>query len=239
MQAVTSFLRSRSGVATALFVIAGLAILSWNFAIQPVLSAPDAAQSQPMLEDAGALASLDPQVADPSLDEREPLALPEAQAAERPASTLEQGTITAYITGAVRAPDVYTLPAQARIKDLVIAAGGPTDDADVEQINLAEHLKDEEHVHVPHQGDVVEARTSDAPPGTHVATGAGERININTASAAELEALSGIGKALSQRIIAYRMANGPFASVEDVLKVKGIGSALFDDIAPLITVGPN
>jgi len=144
-------------------------------------------------------------------------------------------TVIVYISGAVSAPDVYELPIDARIKDLVLAAGGLTADADPERINLAERLKDSEHIHVPRQGEspgdgaVVADTTSVAQGGS---------LDLNTASASDLDSLPGIGQSFADRIIEYRTTNGPFTSVEDLQKVKGIGAALFAKIAPLVSVGP-
>jgi len=147
-------------------------------------------------------------------------------------------TVIVYVSGAVRSPDVYQLPAAARIKDLVLAAGGLAEDADSERINLAERLVDGQHIHVRRQGEV----PPPAPEGTADPSGAAAEqsglVNINTASAAELDGLPGIGQSFAQRIVEYRTTNGPFKSVEDLQSVKGIGPAIFTKIAPLVTVGP-
>jgi competence protein ComEA len=142
-------------------------------------------------------------------------------------------TVIVYISGAVRAPDVYELPREARIKDLVLAAGGLAADAAPDRINLAERLKDSDHIHIPRAGEIAEAETVNI---------AGEAqdglLDLNTASAADLEELPGVGASIAERIIEHRSANGPFKSVEDLRSVKGIGPALFAKIAPLTTVGP-
>lgn len=143
-------------------------------------------------------------------------------------------TVIVYISGAVGAPDVYELPLDARIKDLVLAAGGLTADADPEQINLAERLKDSTHVHVPRRGESFAADAVAANTGDAAQDGL---LDLNTASASDLDGLPGIGQSFADRIIEYRTANGPFASVEDLQKVKGIGAALFAKIAPLVSVG--
>jgi competence protein ComEA len=146
-------------------------------------------------------------------------------------------TVIVYVSGAVRAADVYQLPAEARVKDLVLAAGGLAPDADLERVNLAQRLKDGEHIHIPRQGEPAAAGTGG--DGVASATnGPGGLIDINTASAAELDGLPGIGQALAQRIVEYRAANGPFKAVEDLRSVKGIGAALFANIAALVTAGP-
>jgi len=143
-------------------------------------------------------------------------------------------TVIVYISGAVRAPDVYELPSEARIKDLVLAAGGLTAGADAERINLAERLKDGEHIHVPSLGEqaVDGADASDA--GDVPQSGP---LDLNTANATDLDGLPGIGATLAERIIEYRATNGQFKSVEDLRNVKGIGPALFAKIAPLVSVG--
>jgi competence protein ComEA len=144
-------------------------------------------------------------------------------------------TVIVYVSGAVSAPDVYVLPLDARIKDLVLAAGGMTADADPERINLAERLKDSEHIHVPRQG---EAPPEQAGVADTTVTAQSDTIDLNTANASDLDGLPGIGQAFADRIIEYRTTNGPFTSVEDLQKVKGIGAALFAKIAPLVSVGP-
>jgi competence protein ComEA len=142
--------------------------------------------------------------------------------------------VVVYVSGAVRAPDVYQLPKAARIKDLVLAAGGFTADADPEKINLAERVDDGQHIHVPRQGEGTPADNETTPATADTA----QSIDINTAGEAELDGLPGIGKALAQRIIDYRTTNGSFKAIEDLRNVKGIGPALFEKITPLITVGP-
>lgn len=159
--------------------------------------------------------------------------------AEAPAQPTAEATpdeqVIVYVSGAVRAPDVYRLPRAARIKDLVLAAGGLSADADAERINLAERVADGQHIHVPRVGEAVAPSDAAAPAGT--GAGGEQLIDINTASAADLDGLPGIGQALAQRIIEYRTSNGAFKSPEDLRNVKGIGPALFEKIAPLITAG--
>jgi competence protein ComEA len=129
-------------------------------------------------------------------------------------------------------PDVYTLPHGSIVKDALVAAGGAADDADLDRINLAAALAEGQHVYVPHQGE-------DLPPievpARGASSGADGLVNINTADAAQLETLPGIGPSLAGRIIAYREANGPFASVDDITQVSGIGPATLEEIRDLIT----
>jgi competence protein ComEA len=124
----------------------------------------------------------------------------------------------------------------ARVKDVVLAAGGLTEDAAIDQINLADHVADAQHIHIRRQG---EAASNQEAPGSEAAGDSKDRLlNLNTATATDLEDLPGIGQSIAERIVEYRTTNGPFQSVEDLQKVKGIGSALFAKLAPLVTVGP-
>jgi competence protein ComEA len=164
---------------------------------------------------------------------REDVASPRASRSD---ATPTAETAIVYISGAVLRPDVYRVPAAARVKDVVLAAGGLAADADVGRVNLAEHVADAQHIHIPREGEA-EPAPALADDNTEPAS-QGALVNLNTASAAELDGLPGIGPAILQRIEEYRTTNGPFQSVEDLRKVKGIGPALFAKIAPLVTVGP-
>ncbi|MCS6937952.1 MAG: ComEA family DNA-binding protein [Roseiflexaceae bacterium] len=156
---------------------------------------------------------------------------------ERTATPTKVAFIVAYVSGAVRAPDVYQLPAGARVKDLVLAAGGLSDDADIERINLAAPISDGQHVRVPWIGDG--ATVAEATPDESGAdAGSGGLLDLNRATAAELDALPGIGKVLANRIVEWREREGPFQSVDDLGKVEGIGPALLAKLAPLVTVAP-
>jgi competence protein ComEA len=135
-----------------------------------------------------------------------------------------------YVTGAIQRPDVYLLPEGSIVKDAVEAAGGATEEADLERINLALSVTDGQQVHVPRLG---EDSSPVQPPSGQPAT---SRVNINTADAATLESLPGIGPSLAQRIIEYRQTHGPFERIEDVMEVSGIGTAIFEGIQDLLVV---
>lgn len=135
-----------------------------------------------------------------------------------------------YVSGAVARPDVYRLPAGARVKDAVLAAGGLLDSAVAEQVNLAAPLSDAEQIHIPR----IDEAPVDGPAGAPAADG---RLDLNLASAADLEELPGIGATLAGRIIARREEQGPFGSVEELREVTGVGEKLFAQIAPLLVVG--
>jgi competence protein ComEA len=146
--------------------------------------------------------------------------------------TSTPGPIRVHVSGAVRQPDVYELPAGCIVKDAVEAAGGPTDSADLDGINLAVELRDQQQVYVPRQGEVVPMAPASAGGGA-----ASGPVNINTATAAELETLPGIGPKTAEAIVEYREANGPFETIEDIMDVPGIGEGTFEKIKDRITVG--
>ena len=145
-----------------------------------------------------------------------------------------------HVTGAVVAPGVYSLAPGSIVQDALAAAGGTTPRANIGSLNLAHRLQDGEQVLVPETAPTsVAVSTSgviSASQGNSATSGSGNRININTASAADLEALPRVGPALAQRIVDYRVAHGPFRAIEDVMQVSGIGPAIFGQIKDLITV---
>lgn len=137
-------------------------------------------------------------------------------------------SVYVHVAGAVVAPGLYRLDAGARVVDVIAAAGGFVDDADRAAVNLARPLSDGEQLVVPRVGEEV-------PSGGTGASGDG-RINLNTASAAELESLPRIGPAMAQRILDWRDANGRFTSVEDLLAVPGIGDKMLEALRDVVTV---
>lgn len=145
--------------------------------------------------------------------------------------------IRVHVAGAVRQPAVYELPPGSIVQDAVNIAGGPAADADLDRVNLAVELRDQQQVYVPRQGE-----THLPPPVSGGGPGgggtAGGLININTATTAELETLPHIGPVMAQRIVDCREANGPFETIEDIQNVPGIGPVTFEEIKDLITVGP-
>ena len=121
------------------------------------------------------------------------------------------------------------------MQDAIDVAGGPASDADLDRINLAIELRDQQQVYVPREGE-----THSPPPisGGGGAADTGALVNINTATAAELETLPRIGPTMAGRILEYREANGPFKAIEDIQNVQGIGLTTFEGLRDLITVGP-
>ncbi len=142
------------------------------------------------------------------------------------------GPIQVYVTGAVAQPGVYEMKDGDRAVDALYKAGGPAPDADLEAVNLALRLHDEDRVVVPRMG---EAATTGS---TSQVAGATAPVNINKASAQELDALPGIGAVYSQRIVDSRTTAGPFATTDDLVNRQLIPRATYDKIRDLITVGP-
>lgn len=169
-------------------------------------------------------------------------------------------TIVVAVEGEVATPGVYGLPADARVGDALAAAGGTVAGADLAQVNPAARLTDGERLIVPSLAATVDADDpssaaatgrASSPPPTAVSTdgraaagattsGADSQapLDLNTATAAELEELPGIGPALAARIVAWREREGPFRSVDELAEIAGISARMVDEIRPLVTVAP-
>lgn len=160
------------------------------------------------------------------------------------ASTPESvaASIFVHIDGAVVAPGVYELTgstgALPRVNDAVIAAGGLAGDADTSALNLAAVLSDGEKIHVPRQGEAMAPEQTSSGPASGSDGGAFSSgvININTATAEELDSLPGIGPSTAAAIVEDRERNGPFASPEDLMRVSGIGEGKFSKLKDQIRV---
>ena len=129
------------------------------------------------------------------------------------------------VSGAVGAPGVYLLASGDRVEDAITAAGGPTDDADLERLNLAARLSDAAQVVVPRKGQL----SPGLPDGR-------SKVNINTASAAELGTLSGIGEVRSQQIVDSRTKEGLFLASDDLVKRKIISDSVYEKIKDQVVV---
>ncbi|RME34111.1 MAG: hypothetical protein D6793_08900 [Thermoflexia bacterium] len=123
------------------------------------------------------------------------------------------------------------------VRDAVRAAGGPAPDADLDRINLARELSDQQQIYVPRKGEANPIPVISGEVPTRAASSQ-PLININTATVEELQRLPRVGPALAQRIVAYREMYGPFRTPEDLMQVPGIGEAIFAAIRDYITVGP-
>jgi competence protein ComEA len=133
-----------------------------------------------------------------------------------------------HVSGAVNAPGLYVLHADARVVDAVAAAGGLAEDAEAAGVNLARPVSDGEQVIVP--------RVGEAPAAGPAGVTADGRVNLNSADEGALDTLPGVGPAIAGRIIEWREANGRFASVDDLLSVSGIGPKMLESLRDLVTV---
>ncbi len=144
-------------------------------------------------------------------------------------TVVEQGhaaeTIRVHVSGSVAGPGVVELSAGAIVADAVAAAGGALLSADLQSINLAATIRDGERIVVPDLSRRIDGGTRTADEG----------IDLNTASASELESLPGVGPVLAERIVAYRTERGPFLVVEDLLDVPGIGEAKLSQMRDAIS----
>jgi competence protein ComEA len=149
-------------------------------------------------------------------------------AVEAPADS----SVVVHVAGAVVAPGVYELDAGARVRDAVLAAGGPTSDANWDALNLAALVADASRVHVPAIGEEVVATIAPTPVGEPGSSGP---VDVNTADAALLETLPGVGPATAAAIITERERNGPFLGIDDLDRVPGIGPAKLAALRDLVT----
>ncbi len=171
------------------------------------------------------------------------------------AAAKTEETIKVYVCGAVRSPDVYTLRSGIRMIDAVNAAGGFADDAGVEYLNLAAAVSDGQKVYIPTNRQIEEAMaegaelygsevniTSNSPGISTVADASeqgnsgDEKVDINHADRQTLMTLPGVGQSKADKIIAYREANGGFATIEDIMLVGGIKEGMFNKIKDSICV---
>ena len=147
-------------------------------------------------------------------------------------------TITVYVVGSVSNPGVFEVAEGSRVNDAVVAAGGLTDDADAQAINLARVISDGEEILVPSVNDSESNDENSASSQAASASGSSTGlVNINTATSEELETLSGIGPSTAAKIIADREQNGVFKTKEDLKRVSGIGDKKYAAIENAITVG--
>lgn len=139
--------------------------------------------------------------------------------------------VVVHVDGAVAVPGVYVLPQGSRAADAVDAAGGLVEGADTSSVNLAAPVGDGEKVRIPTAGEAAAPGGDGAGDG-----GAAGPVNINSADVGELDELPGVGEATARAIVEDREKNGPFASVEDLMRVSGIGEKKFERLAGLICV---
>jgi competence protein ComEA len=204
---------SAARLATAAGAVLLLAVTAWWLLRSP---APPVERSLPVAR-ASATSSV-------------PAAAAASTVAAAPSTVAE---LVIQAAGAVNAPGVYRVPSGARVQDVITAAGGPSPSANLQGVALASKVADGQRVYVPAAGEVVPAAdtsasttpTPDAP------------LDLNRATAEQLDRLPGVGPATAQAIVEYRARHGPLASVDELLEVRGIGPAKLDGFRDLVTVG--
>lgn len=211
-----------------LLLVALLAVLLWRDGPGELVTMPDLAPTAATEAPAGA--ALEPSAPG---DQPQP-----AVAAATPAAP---ETMLVHVVGQVREPGVVGLPPGARVADAIEAAGGATRKGDLSALNLAAPVVDGEQVRVPRPGEAVAASgPSESTPAASVAPGSQGStggINLNTADAATLDTLPGVGPVIAERIVSHRDQHGPFASVEALQDVSGIGPATFARLREQVHVG--
>ncbi|NRG97894.1 ComEA family DNA-binding protein [Streptococcus suis] len=148
----------------------------------------------------------------------------------------ELSQLVVDVKGAVAKPGLYTLEEGSRVNDAVDAAGGLTSQADPKSINLAQKLSDEAVVYVASKDENVSVVSNTTASSAMSQEGNESKVNLNTATEADLQTISGIGAKRAADIIAYREANGGFMSVDDLNNVSGIGDKTMESIRPYVTV---
>lgn len=158
---------------------------------------------------------------------------------EKPAASVSDTPeiITVDVKGAVKQPGVYELRSNSRVHDAIYKAGGMTPEANSQSVNLAQKLTDEAVIYVAKEGEDVPAAGGSMSPTTSSASSEKPgKVHLNRATEAELQTVSGIGQKRASDIIAYREANGPFRSVEDLKNVSGIGEKTLEKLKDAFTV---
>lgn len=175
---------------------------------------------------------------------------PELLSMQNMIDDLKAAKLTVHVAGAVNNPGVYSLPAMSRVVDAVEEAGGATESANLDEMNLADYIKDGQKIEVPSinksNNALADYKLGDNLLNSSVLKNSSEKnnqtkdkselVNINTASASELQSLPGIGATIANSIIEYREENGDFQTTEELKNVSRIGDKTFDKLKDLVTV---
>lgn len=145
----------------------------------------------------------------------------------------ENKEVMVHISGAVKNPGIIKLDSSKRVVDALEMAGGATDEADLDRINLAARLHDEEKIYIPKIGEAPKNEMASLMSSGSSGK-ASEKININTADSTELQKIPGVGAKTAEKIINYRLQN-PFSSIEDIKNVDGIGDKKFESMKDYIS----
>jgi competence protein ComEA len=232
----------RSRLGSVLAATAGLVVL---LTIGWWLLRPPAAPVEAALPLATSAADADPSGAASGASSA---AAPSGGGEPAASTTTTAPDVVVQAAGAVRKPGLYRVPAGARVDDLIRAAGGLSESADRDRVNLAAAVHDGERVWIPGRGEgeppPVVAGTGSSPGGSAASGATGSEadapsagpVDLNAADAAALDELPGVGPATAAAILAHREQEGPFRSVDDLLEVRGIGEAKLEQLRPLVSV---
>lgn len=143
--------------------------------------------------------------------------------------------ITIYISGEVKNPGVVTLKNDKRLSDAVKLVGGVTNDADLNNINLALKLEDEMHYIIPKKGEII-SNSSNSVSLDNNSTNENGKININTATIEQLDQIPGVGEATANKILNYREEVGSFKRIEEIKNVSGIGDKKYENMKEFICI---
>jgi competence protein ComEA len=183
---------------------------------------------------AGAIAWFSRPRAEPVAAEPVPAATGDVQP-EQASPSAGGGEVVVAVAGKVRKPGLVRLPEGARVADALTAAGGVLPGTDIALLNLARKVTDGELILVGVTAPP--GAPGEAPPGdTTGGAAAGGKVNLNTATLAQLDSLPGVGPVLAQRILDHREKNGPFRTVSDLRQVEGIGDTRYEQLKELVTV---
>lgn len=179
-----------------------------------------------------------------------PLAHSAKQQAASAAPAAKAASFRVYVTGAVKKPGCYTLPTDLRVEDAIRAAGGFTPKAKADSVNLAAPLKDGmqidvKEISIPASEPQAPARTLPMPgsnlltpgiPAGSPSVSSKQIVSINSGTLEQLDSLPGIGPAIAQRIIDYRLRNGGFKHIDDLQNVPGIGPSKLEQVRPYVSL---
>ena len=168
------------------------------------------------------------------------LPAPSVTPSKQPAPTQTPEPILVQISGKVDSPGIYSLRQGARLQDLITLAGGLTVDADENRVNGAAILRDGDYFYIPAVDEIIPDIATNSPVRMNVDPDSEfvYPLDLNTASQEALESLPGIGPTKAEDILAYRGAHGPFTSVDELVKVSGIGEATVESIRDYLYVEP-
>lgn len=152
--------------------------------------------------------------------------------------SINKRSITIFISGEVKNPGVVTIDSDKRLSDAIENLGGTTENADLNKINLAMKLEDEQHYIIPKIGEDIEYNTGQNIENNEVGDNIekSKLVNINLATIQELDTLPGVGEATANKIVNYREENGRFKSIDEIKNVNGIGEKKYEELKSMISI---